>query len=65
MKAFADKGHIHNPHVPQIRFGGDIALQPCSQRPAEEKAKDSEEQGDGQQQDSHARRTRALERQPG
>ena len=42
VDAFAHRDNIHDLHVPQIRFGGDVGLKPWAERFAEQVAKDGE-----------------------
>ena len=63
--AFSNEGNINDPHVAQVGFGGDVALQPRPQRLAQEKAKDAKHQRKRDQEESPAGGTRALHRHPG
>ena len=65
MNAFADGDDVNDLHVPHIGFGGDMFLEPGSERFAQEIAKDGEGQREGNEQESPTCRTRPLERDPG
>ena len=65
MNTFAHEGYIDDLHIPQVCFGGEIALHPRPKRLAQEKAKYSQRQGDRQQQKTRPRGSRTSERQPG
>ena len=65
MNTFANKDDIHDLHTAQIRFGGDIFLQPWTQWFAEQVSKYSEGQRKGNEQESPADGSNSLKRRPG
>ncbi len=52
MQSFAHRDNVHNAHIAQIGFSGDVALQPGSQRLAEEIPEDGKPNGKGDQQEA-------------
>lgn len=65
MHTFANQTDIHDLHVAQVRFGGDVFLQPGSERLAEEVAKQGKHQCKGNQPDSPEGGTRSTKGHPG
>ena len=65
IDARADGDNIHYPHIAQVRFGGDIALQPRAEWLTQQVAKDSEHQRDRDQQESPTQGASSLKRCPG
>ena len=65
MNAFANKPNIHDLHVAQVRFGGDVFLEPGSKRAAQEIAEEGEHQRKRNQPDAPKGGTRSTQGHPG
>ena len=64
MDTFSDKHETNYLHIPQVRFGGDVGLQPRSEGSAQYIAKYTEHQRDRDQHEAPAGGTSSLERHP-
>ena len=65
MHALAEGDNIYDLHGAQVRFGGDVFLQPRSERFAELIADESEQQSKWNQHETPQRRLRPPQREPG
>ncbi len=65
MHAFANQTNIHDLHVAQVRFGGDVFLEPRPKRLAQQVAEESEHQCEGDQSDPPEGGTRSTKGHPG
>lgn len=65
MHALADGNNVYNLHIAQIRFGGNVALQPRPQRAAQPKADERQHYRKGGERQASQRSPISTERQPG
>ena len=65
MHTFANQTNIHDLHVAQVRFGGDVFLEPWSERAAQEIAEEGEHQRKRNEPDAPKGGTRSTEGHPG
>jgi len=65
MHTLAYREDIHDLHVAKIRFGGDIGLQPGTQRFAEQVSKNGKDNGDGNKEESPPGGSGSSNRRPG
>ena len=65
MHAFADKDNIRDLHITQVRFGGDVFLQPGTKRFAEPVSESSKDNCERNEQESPTGRVGSSKRRPG
>lgn len=65
MKALADRDNIHDLHIAQVRFGGDVFLEPGAKWTAEAKANDGKKQRERQEHESQKGGPCPSKREPG
>ena len=65
MNTFTNKTDVNNLHIAQVRFGGDVGLQPRTQRSAEEIPERGKDDCDGDQPDPPKGGFGSSERRPG
>ena len=65
MHTLADKANIGDLHIAKVRFGGDVSLQPRTERFAEQVSEDSKDQGQRNEQEPPTSGFGSLNRRPG
>lgn len=65
VNTLADKTNVHNLHIAHVRFGGDVTLEPRTERTTQEVAEESEGQREGDEQEPPTGGFGASKRDPG